>query len=162
MPDVYFWQDQFEGLIKGVIFMRKFFICLILVSIVLLTGCSSLLPKGEAGATGSTGPTGEAGAIGPTGPTGPAGVTLIKTYSGTFTGETTQSIYVSEIVDKLGETFILAYFAFSTSPDVWNPMTDGWLDAEAWRYWYSWTTGYVSFYECSAGHYYMIQVYQND
>ena len=150
--------------------MRYYVLCILFVFVVVLTGCSSLLPKGDKGdpgQQGTPGATGEVGVIGPVGSTGEAGVpgmTLIKIYAGTFSSTGNLYLDVPEISGKLGSTIVLAYWAFSTSPSIWNPMADGWLDSSTFAksFSVSWTFGRVYFYGVTAGDYYLVQVYQNN
>lgn len=123
------------------------------VSLVLLTSsCSSLLPKGDKGETGATGPTGEAGAT----------ATLIKTYAGSLTSSN-KTIDVPEILGKEDTTFVLVYQSYSSTPTMWHPVTDGWLDSfpSACYYVISWEYGKVYLNSWTIGDNYMIKVYQN-
>ncbi|MCD4812657.1 collagen-like protein [bacterium] len=116
-----------------------------------------------AGCTGPQGPTGPTGDTGATGPTGPAGTTLLHEYTGQFAAAGNYTLNVSEITGKRTTTFVMAYWAFSSVPDVWTPMTDGWLDSSNSRIFsVSWTAGQVYFYEMDAGDYYLVQVFQHN
>lgn len=114
---------------------------LVVLAVVSLSGCGSLF-KGDKG---------------------DAGVSLIKTYTGVMTGATMQTISVPEIKGKPETTFVLAYYSFSTSPTVWTPMSDGWLDSSLSNVFsVSWTAGTVNIYQGFAGDNYMLKVYQNN
>ena len=138
--------------------MKSSNVCLkVLVFIFLVS--FSLLSVGCKGETGAAGPTGPAG---PAGPTGPPGITLIKTYTGTIAN--VNSIFsIPEILGKEGKTFVLAYWAFSTSPTAWIPATDGWLDNTALAHIFtvSWATGQVYLIGFTIGDKYKIDIYQN-
>ena len=111
---------------------------------------------------GCTGPMGPTGATGATGSAGPVGTTLIKTYTGTMTGNNTQTISVPEIQGKIGTTFVLAYSVYSSTNSQWSPISDGWSNADIMQVWISWTNGTVTIYLGTAGYAYMINVYQTN
>ena len=115
------------------------------------------------GKQGPTGPAGPQGAQGPEGPQGPAGVSLIAEYTGTISSDGNYTLDVPEITGKRSTTFVMAYWAFPTSPNIWTPMTDGWLDySDAHVFGVSWTYGTVLFFEMTAGDLYLVQVFEHD
>jgi len=110
---------------------------------------------------GKQGPTGPAGSQGQTGPQGPPGVSLIKEYTGTISSDGNYTLDVPEILDKRTTTFVMAYWTFSTSPNLWIPMTDSWLDSiELCHIFYvSWTYGKVGLTGMLADDLYLVQVF---
>jgi len=97
------------------------------------------------------------------------GIKLLNTYEATFTptdGNRHYDFTVPEIQDKPSETFVMGYRAFSTSPDIWTPISDGWLDtyAESMVLTVSWEYGAVRFWNFSPGHTYHLRldVYGSD
>jgi hypothetical protein len=138
--------------------MKKYAFLLGVCLAVLMVGCA-----GKDGATGPMGPQGPQGPTGSTGPAGPPGTTLLKEYIGQFSASGNYTLDVPEITGKRTSTFIMAYWAFANSPDIWTPMTDGWLDSgNSHIFGVSWTYGGVMFYQVVAGDYYLVQVFQHN
>ncbi len=116
------------------------------------------------GPMGPTGPTGPMGPMGPEGPEGPAGITLIKEYTGTIPEDGNHSIDVPEISGKRDTTFVMAYWAFSSTPTVWMPMSDGWIDDIQLCHIFtvSWSYGNVAFFGMKKDELYLIQVFEHN
>jgi len=104
------------------------------------------------------------GKQGPTGPQGPAGVSLIKEYTGTIPFDGHHVLKVPEITGKRNTTFVMAYWTFSTTPDSWTPMADGWLDNVdyAKMFCVSWTHGEVFLIGMLKDDLYLLQVFEHD
>jgi hypothetical protein len=112
---------------------------------------------------GKEGPTGPQGAQGPAGPQGPAGLSLIKEYTGTIQSDGSYYLSVPEITGKRATTFVMAYWAFPTSSNIWTPMTDGWVDSEeAHIFGVSWTYGDVYFFFMTEGDLFLVQVFEHN
>ena len=107
---------------------------------------------------------GPAGPAGEAGPAGPAGTIFLKSYTGTMTGETQQLISIPEIKNKIGITFVMAYYASPSSSTVWTPITDGmdYVDADPCVVAISWYSGSIWITYGNAGDLYMINVYQTN
>lgn len=120
--------------------------------------------NGEPGLQGDPGTDGEPGVEGPEGPEGPPGVSLIKEYTGTIPSDGSYTLNVPEITGKRTTTFVMAYWAYSTSPNIWTPMTDGWLDSSNFArvFSVSWTYGEVYFFFMVAGNLYLVQVFEHN
>lgn len=132
--------------------MKKLILLLI---IFFLFGCA-----GKEGPMGPTGPQGQRGPSGPTGPSSP-GLVLIKTYSGYFSTSGNYSLNVPEILNKQNSTIVLGFYAFPTSPSVWIPLTDGWLDSsQSQIFSISWVLGTILFMDMAAGNLYLVQIYE--
>lgn len=115
------------------------------------------------GKDGATGPMGPQGLAGETGEQGEPGVLLIKEYTGTISSDGSWSLSVPEITGKRSTTFVMAYWTFPTTPDIWIPMTDGWLDTtEAHIFGVSWTYGKVYFYYMVEGDLFLVQVFEHN
>ncbi len=159
--------------------MKRFLIPFVLILVVASCGKEGPMgpvgpegPQGPAGVDGSEGPTGPEGPQGPAGPEGPqgpigpegpAGVSLLKEYTATIPSDGNYTLDVPEITGKRTTTYVMAYWAFPTSPNIWTPMTDGWLDGYHSRVFsVSWTYGQVYFYQMSAGDLILVQVFQHN
>lgn len=106
---------------------------------------------------------GKEGPMGPQGPQGPTGTTLIKEYTGQFPSTGSFTLNVPEIKGNRASTYVIAYWAFNNTPDIWTPLADGWLDsANSKIFCVSWNLGQVGFFQMTAGDYYLIQVYQHN
>ena len=91
---------------------------------------------------------------GPKGDAGKSGVSLLNTYSGTFYAENNSSndleLTIPEIKGKPGTTYVMVYWAFSSSPEIWSLCSDGWLDSAdygtmasiSWTYGTVWIDGF--------------------
>jgi len=125
---------------------------------VLFSGCDLFV--------GPPGPAGPAGPAGPTGPAGPAAqaqISLLRTLTYTFTPTSSTRNYrftVPEIRNRHGETFALGYSAFSTSPTLWSPVADGWLDSatSATYLAVSWDYGTVTFMGFPTGYTFLLRL----
>lgn len=139
--------------------MKRFLIPFVLI--LLIAGCGK---QGPTGPTGPQGPAGEAGEQGETGEQGEPGFSLIKEYTGTIPSDGSYSLDVPEITGKRSTTFVMAYWTFSDTPNIWIPMTDGWLDSSelAHIFWVSWTYGKVYFYAMVAGDLFLVQVFEHN
>lgn len=119
--------------------------------------------QGQQGEQGDIGPGGPPGPEGTEGPEGPPGALLIKEYTGAIPSDGSYTLNVPEILGKRSTTFVMAYWAFPTSPDIWTPMTDGWLDTyEAHIFSVCWTYGKVYFLYMTQGHLYLVQVFEHN
>ena len=107
---------------------------------------------------------GPVGPTGPQGPEGPAGVSLIKEYTGTIPSDGHYTLDTPEITGKRGTTFVMAYWTFSTTPNIWQPMTDGWVDdfESAHIFSVSWTYGQVLLLGMLADDLYLVQVFEHN
>jgi hypothetical protein len=105
----------------------------------------------------------EDGKMGPVGPEGPPGVSLIREYTGSVPDDGSFFVDVPEIKDRRNSTFVMAYWAFDSSPEIWIPMTDGWLDSEDVGHIFSvsWTYGRVYFFFMAEGDLYLIQIFEH-
>lgn len=120
-------------------------------------------PQGPEGLQGPAGPEGTQGPPGPEGPQGTPGVSLINEYTGSIASDGSYTLDVPEITGKRTTTYVMAYWAFPTSPDIWIPMADGWLDlAYSHIFSVSWTFGKVYFFEMTAGDLYLVQVFEHN
>ena len=113
------------------------------------------------GCTGETGPMGPAGTDGTDGVNGSPGTTMLNQYSGDCLNGTF-FISVPEILNKQTTTYVLGYYSSDGSPDIWTPMTDGWLTPRAMQLWLSWTQGRVYVYDATNTYNYLIQVFEHN
>lgn len=119
--------------------------------------------QGQTGSDGTQGSPGTDGTQGLPGPEGQPGVSLIKEYTGSIPSDGTYTLNVPEITGKRMTTYVMAYHAYPTSPDIWTPIADGWLDYLYQRIFsVSWTYGKVYFYEMKAGDLYLVQVFEHN
>jgi len=136
-----------------------------LLSLLLLSvSCGKDGATGPMGPQGLVGEQGEVGEAGETGEQGEPGFSLIKEYTGTIPFDGHHLLNVPEITDKRSTTFVMAYWTFPASPNIWTPMTDGWIDSSerAHIFWVSWTYGKVYFYGMVAEDLYLVQVFQHN
>lgn len=141
--------------------MKRLLMPFLLSLMLVFVGCTKEGPTGPMGPQGSAG---EQGEVGETGDQGEPGVSLIKEYTGTIPFDGSSALNVPEITGKRATTFVMAYWTFSTTPNIWIPMTDGWLDSAelAHMFTVSWTYGRVYFYGMVAGDFYLVQVFQHN
>jgi hypothetical protein len=125
----------------------------------------SLLVCGLVGLSGcNRGPTGPEG---PQGATGAAGVSLLKEYTGSISAAGDFTLSVPEILGRRTTTYVEAYWAIPSAPDIWTPMSDGWtapgdpaLTSRTMSV--SWTYGDVYMFGMKANDIYLIRVFQNN
>jgi len=120
-----------------------------LVLVVLLSSCSSLLPKGDKGDPGDQGipgVTGEAGSA-----------TILNLYYKVASAGTNVAT-VPEILDKMTSTFVKVYESYPSTPDLWHEITDGFTSTSIY-YAISWSAGEVYVFNCTAGNNLMFMVY---
>ncbi|MFC2081230.1 hypothetical protein ACFLR8_03370 [Bacteroidota bacterium] len=102
------------------------------------------------------------GPEGPIGPQGPSGVTMISEYTGICDTSVFIFVDIPEIKNRQTSTFVMAYWAFPDSPDLWTPISDGWWDTEGSQLLIvSWTEGGVLLYDMLEGLHYLIQVFEH-
>jgi hypothetical protein len=135
------------------------FFVLFAVLILAFAGCEKQGPTGPMGPQGEMGPEGETG---PAGPEGSPGFSLIAEYTGTVPSDGNYYMEVPEITGKRTTTFVMAYYAYPTSPDVWTQMTDGWLTTGTRAFGVSWTLGVLAFYDMVKDDLYLVQVFEHD
>jgi len=105
---------------------------------------------------------GPEGPEGPEGLQGPPGVTLIAEYTGIIDSSSIVAIQIPEIKNRQTSTFVMAYWSFPENPDLWIPMTDGWIDeAGSQIIMVTWIDGGVILYDMVEGHHYLIQVFEH-
>lgn len=130
---------------------------LIALCCLLLVACAG--PEGDAGPMGPQGPRGFDGAEGEA---GPGGFALVATYTAQLYSSGHRTVSVPEIAGKVGTTYVLVYWSFPTSHDLWTPMADGWIDSVdmSRSCAVSWTLGSVFLFGLQEGESYLIQVYE--
>lgn len=129
--------------------MKKRVIAFIVVA--LLSSCKG--SKGDPGAVGIQGFRGS---------DGDDAIVLSKTYTGTVPSDGSFTLSVPEITNKAGKTIVQAFWAFPTSPNIWTPLEDGWLDdtTNVGRVFaLSWTPGTVYLSFMSTGDLYKVEIY---
>jgi hypothetical protein len=96
-------------------------------------------------------------------PTDTPNLSMIKSYTGFLSTTNSFTVWIPEIKGKQGTTFVMCYWAFSTVPDLWTPMADGWQDSgTSYIAAISWTYGNVYIYKPVANTWYLIQVFEEN